>query len=507
MAMLLAAAALLPYAATMGYEARRPRARMLRGGARDRRRRGAHRRPRRPRVHHRVHRRGHRAGAREDRSVVIAGLRPCERCSARCGSAGPRLRAGSVEVLAAAGARTAAAADTACRTPATTIVDEVDAELQRRRRRPRARPRRRPPRRCWPRPGSWSPRPARRSARPTWPRSATARPAMPATKATKNEKKPGSEMKLVSGWCSGSKLLGRSRPSRSKNSVASERRAAMPSGKPDRQRAQRAPGQVARGAPRAPRRGPRAGRTPGRPPSPRRSGSAGPARMPADGDQHRQHHEGQEGWPTARCSRRLRCSTSSHTTASDGSPGACSLGLVPRPRRAACRSKSSVIDPVSGMSSSRRSWMTTLASSRATSARITSPSGFSATPGRWITLDTERSPAEQLQRPARPRPAGRRSAGGSRRRRGHVRLQRRPHVVRDRLLVASSGSMNTWRSSPSASSVPSRRHLDAGGHPGGPQPADRGRAARSRRRSGRRPGSGGVASATTMSVPASIIPA
>ena len=51
-------------------------------------------------------------------------------------------------------------------------------------------------------------------------------------------------------------------------------------------------------------------------------------------------------------------------------------------------------------------------------------------------------------------------------------------------------SMKTCRSSPSASTHVVAQHLDVGGHAGVAQPADRGAAARPRRRSGPPPGSG-----------------
>ena len=51
------------------------------------------------------------------------------------------------------------------------------------------------------------------------------------------------------------------------------------------------------------------------------------------------------------------------------------------------------IEPSSWIPSSLRSAMTTLASSRATSARITSPSGRRAAPGRWTTLQTDGEPS------------------------------------------------------------------------------------------------------------------
>ena len=92
--------------------------------------------------------------------------------------------------------------------------------------------------------------------------------------------------------------------------------------------------------------------------------------------------------PDSSVSSSLRLSTSSQTTASLGRPEAW------RSARAAaseiCVSIDEIaIDPVAGMSSSRRSWTSTLASSRATSARITSPGGLAAAPGRWTTFETD----------------------------------------------------------------------------------------------------------------------
>ena len=60
-----------------------------------------------------------------------------------------------------------------------------------------------------------------------------------------------------------------------------------------------------------------------------------------------------------------------------------------RPRRSRCPRTRSAMEPCFGISSSRRSSMITLASSRAMSARITSPSGFRAAPSRKTTLDTD----------------------------------------------------------------------------------------------------------------------
>ena len=87
----------------------------------------------------------------------------------------------------------------------------------------------------------------------------------------------------------------------------------------------------------------------------------------------------------------VRCSTSSQTTASEGRPGAASSAAT-----AASESDvsmcSTAIEPTRGISSSFRSPMITLASSRATSHRIRSPSGFLAAACRCTTLRTAGEP-------------------------------------------------------------------------------------------------------------------
>jgi hypothetical protein len=77
----------------------------------------------------------------------------------------------------------------------------------------------------------------------------------------------------------------------------------------------------------------------------------------------------------------VRCSTSSQTTASDGRPGAAfsASSAASDIEMSMC---STAIDPTRGISSSFRSPRITLASSRATSHRITSPGGFVAAPWR-----------------------------------------------------------------------------------------------------------------------------
>ena len=87
----------------------------------------------------------------------------------------------------------------------------------------------------------------------------------------------------------------------------------------------------------------------------------------------------------------VRCSTSSQTTASEGRPGAA-FSAATAASEIAVSTCSTAIEPTLGMSSSLRSLMITLASSRVMSHRITSPSGFLAAPCRWTTLITEGAP-------------------------------------------------------------------------------------------------------------------
>jgi hypothetical protein len=84
----------------------------------------------------------------------------------------------------------------------------------------------------------------------------------------------------------------------------------------------------------------------------------------------------------------VRASTSSQTTASEGAPRAAFSASSATSE--SCESISSIaIEPSRWMLSSLRSPITTLASSRATSQRITSPSGFCAAPGRKTRFVTE----------------------------------------------------------------------------------------------------------------------
>ena len=84
----------------------------------------------------------------------------------------------------------------------------------------------------------------------------------------------------------------------------------------------------------------------------------------------------------------VRDSTSSQTTASASEPRARSTARSAN-SEIWVSTDSSAIEPVRWMSSSLRSDNVTLASSRATSARITSPAGSCAAPGSQITLQTD----------------------------------------------------------------------------------------------------------------------
>jgi hypothetical protein len=83
----------------------------------------------------------------------------------------------------------------------------------------------------------------------------------------------------------------------------------------------------------------------------------------------------------------VRASTSSQTTASEGSPGAA-FSAATAASESAVSMCSTAIEPSRGMSSSFRSPRIRLASSRATSQRITSPAGFVAAPCRCTMLRT-----------------------------------------------------------------------------------------------------------------------
>jgi hypothetical protein len=77
----------------------------------------------------------------------------------------------------------------------------------------------------------------------------------------------------------------------------------------------------------------------------------------------------------------VRASTSSQTTASDGAPLAAFSARIAASEISESTS-SIAIEPSCSIPNSFRSPTTTLASSRATSQRITSPSGLCATPRR-----------------------------------------------------------------------------------------------------------------------------
>jgi hypothetical protein len=83
----------------------------------------------------------------------------------------------------------------------------------------------------------------------------------------------------------------------------------------------------------------------------------------------------------------VRDSTSSQTTASDGRPGAA-RSAAEAASEIELSISSTAIEPYLGIPRSLRSPMTTLASSRATSQRIRSPSGFWAAPGSRTTFVT-----------------------------------------------------------------------------------------------------------------------
>ena len=299
-------------------------------------------------------------------------------------------------------------------------------------------------------------------------------PAIPATKATKKEKKSGLAMKSVSGWLLGSKSSGdtpRARNASTERSVIS-----TPAGNPTARAASERRAKSGRRSTRAtdsPASGPNSGPTTIAPTI--RIGWS--RRMPT----------------AAICMARImkatkltessvfslvRCSTSSHTTASEGSPRAARSALLAESEITLCTS-STEIDPKRGISSSLRSPMITLASSRATSQRIRSPSGRCAAPSRCTTLMTD----GELQRISMARSA--RSGGATIRRwsirpsgpgpPGHAGV---PLGVSASLtatgiarLRSVSGSTNTWRSSPSTSSSPFGAPLDVegGGHGRGAQ--------------------------------------
>ncbi len=107
----------------------------------------------------------------------------------------------------------------------------------------------------------------------------------------------------------------------------------------------------------------------------------------------------------------VRDSTSSHTTASDGSPGAAFSAAIAASESEKSRS-STAIEPRSGMSSSLRSPMITLASSRATSQRITSPSGLPRGVRQVHDVDDGGRRRRGDRAPAARGPAARRCAGG-----------------------------------------------------------------------------------------------
>ena len=92
----------------------------------------------------------------------------------------------------------------------------------------------------------------------------------------------------------------------------------------------------------------------------------------------------------------VRCSTSSQTTASEGRPGAA-FSAASAASEIAVSTCSTAIEPTLGISSSLRSLMITLASSRAISQRITSPSGLLRGAVQVDDVDHRWRAAEQLE--------------------------------------------------------------------------------------------------------------
>ena len=132
------------------------------------------------------------------------------------------------------------------------------------------------------------------------------------------------------------------------------------------------------------------------------------------GDQAGQHHEHQEAAPRAPCSPRSAPRPPPRRRRPTGSPS---------PRASARSAASEIWESMSSIAiepvlvdpelAAGRSTIT-LASSRATSQRITSPSGFWAAPSRKIEIDDRRRRLEQLHRVLGVVGRSRRSAGGPR---------------------------------------------------------------------------------------------
>ena len=160
MAMILASAAVLHYASTLGPRGRRDRlARDLRVGARGHRHRRPHARPGRAREHDRVHRRGDRPGAHEDRHLGLAlaalGLAFPVRLAGTAPHWQPGRAASRVPQMLAPADQVPAPLHEQGEHAGQDDPAEVEAELQSGADGRRSSPRRPPPRRCWRRPGSW----------------------------------------------------------------------------------------------------------------------------------------------------------------------------------------------------------------------------------------------------------------------------------------------------------------------------------------------------------------
>ena len=210
-------------------------------------------------------------------------------------------------------------------------------------------------------------------------------PATPARNATKNEKKSGSVMNSVNSRSSRSKPVGRQAELLDRERDEEPRRDRHR--KADRERFQRTQRETAallheRDA--QPRE-----RAELRAHDHRADNQDRRVQKDAGGrDQHGEHHELDEVARTARRSRTCSPRPAPRRPHRTARPARTSRRGRRRPR-CALSMYSIAIDPRLGISSSRRSPSITLASSRATSQRITSPSGLFAAPFRKITLQTD----------------------------------------------------------------------------------------------------------------------
>src|ERR1044072_8694945 len=225
-------------------------------------------------------------------------------------------------------------------------------------------------------------------------------PAAPAKTATMKENSSGSAMNWVSGL---STLL----KSASTRPVARQRRgkrkaAVIPTGKPianavTERRA--TPRRRSTAATQMPASGPNSGPTTIAPTI--RIGE--PVKIPTEAIKQARAMKARKVAESSMLSE-VRGSTSSQTTASEGAPRAA------RSARSAAREScesicSSAIEPSRGIPTSFRSSITTLASSRATSQRKTSPGRWRAAPARKTRLQAEGAAS------SRPRPFSERSSG------------------------------------------------------------------------------------------------